>query len=72
MSCWCDEVQDYKCFDCEKDRVWDKYNQTQKMKLKSYQRILEAKKFNVTNKAHIALQKYVAENNLDIASIPNS
>ena len=71
MNCWCDNL-DYICFDCEKQKIWNSYNQTQKLKLKSYQRILVANKFNVTNKAHIALQKYVTENNLDIASIPNS
>lgn len=72
MNCWCYEMPNYTCFDCEKNIIWENYNEIDQRKLISYQRILEAKKFNVTNKAHIALQKYVTENNLDIASIPNS
>ena len=69
MNCWCDDLINYTCFDCEKKSIWENYSEVEQRKLTAYQRILEAGRFDVTNQSHLILQRYINNNCLDIASV---
>ena len=67
MSCWCDEIKNYKCFECE-----DIQPPKEPEMLKAYLRLVVNDRFDSNNAHHRELMATVISNGDDMDNLTNN
>ena len=70
MNCWCNEVEDYLCINCQADKDWSETGKQDKIKLTAYKRLLLSDTFNFKDKSHLQLFNYIQAKNLCVSIVP--
>lgn len=67
MSCWCSDIKNYKCFDCE--NVKSKVSGLEKTLLLRHARLCLSDSYDLTKQDHNDLIEKIAELNLCITQL---
>lgn len=69
MICWCDEIENYLCFDCESKTTIHK--DEDKVLLKTYVSLLKSNRLDLRNKEHKALMIEILNRELNPDQLSN-
>lgn len=64
MKCWCDEIIDYDCIECESEKKWLRLPEADKLTLKAYALDLDRGQSNMST------AKKIMDKNICVSMIP--
>ena len=72
MKFWCEGIPNYTSLEKQRFVEWQKLNEKNKIKLKTYSHLIDSNKFSLKNESHRALMEYVIKNKLCTTMVPLS
>ena len=69
MSCFCEQLDDYKCCDCESKERWNKLSHGEKDNLRMYRRLVNLGPSENLTSEFLSLFKWVEKKGLSAADV---